>query len=68
MGKIIGKLKHTYAFPELQTRIFDKQCVIWSFLPSFNEFYHKLHILKISANILLQLAMRKTVTIRVISR
>ena len=35
------------AFPELQTKFFHKQCVIWSFLPSFNEFHHKLHIFKI---------------------
>ena len=53
MGKIMGKLKHNYnAFPELQTRFFEKQCVIWSFPPSFNEFHHKLRILKISGTIM----------------
>ena len=47
MGKIMAKLKHNYnSFPELQTKFFHKQCVIWSFLPSFNEFHHKLYILK----------------------
>ena len=31
MGKIMGNLKHTYnAFPELQTKFFHTQCVIWS--------------------------------------
>ena len=49
MGKIMAKPKHNYnAFPELQTKFFHKQCVIWSFSPSFNAFRHKLHILKIS--------------------
>ena len=48
MGKIMGKLKHTFnAFPDLQTKFFHKQCVIWSFLPSFNDFHHNLHILQI---------------------
>ena len=47
MGKIIGNLKHTYnAFAELQTKFFHKQCVIWSFPPSFTEFHHNFHILK----------------------
>ena len=60
MGKIMGKLKHNYnAFPELQTKFFHKQCIIWSFSPSFNEFHHKLHIFKISGTILEQLTMRK---------
>ena len=59
----MAKLKHNYnAFPELQTKFFQKQCVIWSFLPSFNEFHHKLYILKISGTIVEQLAMRKKVT------
>ena len=49
MGKIMGKLKHTFnAIPDLQTKFFHKQCVIWSFLPSFNDFNHILHILQIS--------------------
>ena len=53
MHKIMAKLKHNYnAFPELQTRFFHKQCVIWPSLPSFNEFQHKLPILKISGTIL----------------
>ena len=53
MGKIITKMKHTYnAFPDLQTKFFHKQCVIWRFLQSFNEFPHKLHILEISGAIL----------------
>ena len=53
MGKIMGKLKHNYnAFPELQTKFFDKKCVIWSFPPSFNEFHHKLPIFKISGTIM----------------
>ena len=69
LGKIMGKLKHNYnAFPELQTKFFHKQCVIWSFLPSFNEFHHKLYILKISGTIVQQLAMRKKVTTSVISQ
>ena len=30
LGKIIAQLKHNYnAFPELRTRFFHKQCVIW---------------------------------------
>ena len=62
MGKIMAKLKHNYnAFPELQTKFFHKQCVIWLFLPSFNKFCHKLHILKISGTTLEELAMRKIV-------
>ena len=33
MRKIMGKLKHTFnAIPDLQTKFFQKQCVIWSFL------------------------------------
>ena len=60
MGKIMCKLKHNYnAFPELQTKFFHKQCVIWSFLPSFNELHNKLHIFKISGSILEQLAISK---------
>ena len=52
MGKIMGKMKHNYnAFPELRTKFFHKQCIIWSFLPSFNEFHHNLHIFKISGRI-----------------
>ena len=63
MGKIMAKLKHNYnAFPELQTKFFHKQCVIWSFPPSSNEFRHKLHILKISGTILEELTMREKVT------
>ena len=58
----MAKLKHNYnAFPELQTKFFQKQCVIWSFLPSFNEFHQKLYILKISGTIVEQIAMRKKV-------
>ena len=68
MGKIMANLKPNYnAFPELQTKFFHKQCVIWSFPPSFNEFRHKLHILKISGTILVQLTMRKIVNTRGIS-
>ena len=53
MGKIMGKLKHNYnAFPELQTKFFHKQCVIWSFPPSFKEFHPKLAIFKISGTIM----------------
>ena len=49
MGKIMGKLKHTFnAIPDLQTKFFYKQCVIWSFLQSFNDFHHNLHISQIS--------------------
>ena len=60
MGKIMAKLKHNYnASPEPQTKFFHKQCVNWSFSPSFNQFRHKLHILKISGTILEELAMRK---------
>ena len=54
-------------FPELQTKFFHKQCVIWSFLPSFKEFHHKLHILQISGTILQQLTIRKKVTTKDIS-
>ena len=62
MGKIMGKLKHNYnAFPELQTKFFHKQCIIWSFSPSFNEFHHNFDILKIPGRILEQLTMRKSV-------
>ena len=51
MGKIMGKLKHNYdALPELQTKFCHKQCVIWSFLQSFNEFHHNFHIFKIPGN------------------
>ena len=68
MGKIMGKLKHNYnAFPKLQTKFVHKQCIIWSFPPSFNEFHHNFHILKISDTILEQLTMRKKVTTRGIS-
>ena len=69
MAKTIGKQKHNYdaAFPELETKFFHKQCVIWSFPPSFNEFHHNFHILKISGTILEQLTMRKKVTTRGIS-
>ena len=53
MGKIMGKLKHNYnALKELRTKFFHKQCVIWSFPPSFDEIHHKLHILKISGTIM----------------
>ena len=69
MGKIMGKLKNNHnAFPQLQTKFFHKQYVIWSFPPSFNEFHHNLHILKISGTILEQLTMRKKVTTRGISQ
>ena len=48
MGKIMGKLKHNYnALKELRTKLFHKQCVIWSFPESFDEFHHKFHILQI---------------------
>ena len=53
MGKMMGKLKHKYnALKELRTKFFHKQCVIWSFLPSFDEFHHKLQILKILGTIM----------------
>ena len=53
MGKIMGNLKHNYnSFQELRTNFFHKQCVIWSFPPSFNKFHQKMHILKISGTIL----------------
>ena len=49
MRKIMGKLKHTFnAIPDLQTKFFQKQCVIWSFLQSFDDFHQNLHILQIS--------------------
>ena len=68
MGKIMGNPKHNYnAFPELQTKFFHKQCVIWSFPQSFIEFHHNLNILKILGTILKQLPMRKKVTTRGIS-
>ena len=57
MGKSMAK--NYNASPEFQTKCFHKQCVIWSFSQSFNEFRHKLHILKISGTILEQLAMWK---------
>ena len=63
MAKIMGKLKHTFnAFLHLQTKFFHKQCVIWSFLPSFNQFHHNFHILQISGTFLEQIAMKKKVT------
>ena len=37
-----------FAFPELQTMFFYKQCVIWSFTSSFKEFHHSFYIFKIS--------------------
>ena len=53
MGKIMVKLKHNYnALKELRTKIFHKQCVIWSFPPSFDEIHHKLHVLQISGTIM----------------
>ena len=65
MGKNMGKLKHTFnAFPDLQTKFFHKQYVIWSFPLSFNEFHHNFHILQISGTILEQLTMSKQVTTR----
>ena len=68
MGKIMGKPNHNYkAFAELQTTFFHKQCVIWSFPPSCNDFHHKLQTLKISGTILKQLTTRKKVTTRGIS-
>ena len=61
MAKIMGKLKHNYnAFPQLQTMFFHKHCVIWSFLPSFNELHHKLHIFKTSGTIPEQLTEEKS--------
>ena len=52
MGKIMGRLKHNFnALPKLQTKFFHKQCVIWSFPPSFNEFNRNFHIFKISGKI-----------------
>ena len=60
MGKIMGNLKHTYnAFPELQTKFFYTQCVIWSFPLSFTEFHNDFHIFKISGTILEKLTMMK---------
>ena len=59
MAKVMGQLKHNYnAFPELRTKFFHKQCAIWSFSPSFNEFHHKLHTFEISGRILEKLTMR----------
>ena len=56
----MGKLKQHYnAFKELRTRFFHKQCVIWSFPPSFNEFHQYLHVFQISGTILEILTMRK---------
>ena len=58
MVAIMGNLKHTYnAFPELQTKFFHKQCVIWSFPTSFTEFHHNFHILESSGTILEELTM-----------
>ena len=69
MSEIIAKLKHNYdAFPELQTKFFHRQCVIWSFPPSFNEFHHNFHIFKILGTNVGQLTMKKKVTTRGISR
>ena len=60
MGKIMGNLKHTYnALPELQTKFFHTQCVIWSFPASFTEFHHDFRILQISGTILEKLTMMK---------
>ena len=60
MGKIMGNLKHTYnALPELQSKFFHTQCVIWSFPASFTEFHHDFHILQISGTILEKLTMMK---------
>ena len=60
MGRIMGNRKHTYnAFPELQTKFFHTHCVIWSFPPSFTEFHHNFHILKIPGTILEKLTMMK---------
>ena len=68
MSKIMSKLKHNYnAFKKLRTKFIHKQCAIWSFSPSFNEFRHKLHTFEISGTILEQLAMKKKVTTRGIS-
>ena len=66
MDKIMGKLKHNYnAFQELRTKFLHKQCVISSFLPSFNEFHHNFHIFKISGTTILEpLRRRKKVTTR----
>ena len=56
----MGKLKHNYnAFKELRTRFFHKQCVIWSFPASFNEFHQYLHVFQISGTILEILTMKK---------
>ena len=61
MGKITGKLKHTVnAFPDLQTKFLHKQYIIWSFLPSFNEFHQNFHLLRISGTFQEQLTMRKS--------
>ena len=40
------------AFTEIQTTFLNKHSVIFSLLPYFNEFHHKLHISKISGTIL----------------
>ena len=56
----MDKLKQYYnASPELQTKSFQKQCIIWSFPQSFSEFHHNLHIFQISGTILETLRMRK---------
>ena len=61
MDKILGKLKQIHnAFPELQSK-FHKQCVILSFAPSFNEFYHNFNIFKILVLIPEQFTMTKKV-------
>ena len=60
MGKIMGNLKHTYnAFPELQTKFFHTQCVIWSYPKSFTELHHDFHIFQTSGTILEKLTMVK---------
>ena len=52
MGKIMDKLNHNYnAFPELQTKFFRKQWIIWSIPPSFKEFHYSFYIFKISGTI-----------------
>ena len=57
---MMGKLKHDYnAFRKVPSKFFHKKCVFWSFPQSFNEFRHKLHILKISGTILEQLTRSK---------
>ena len=60
MDKIMSKLTHNYnAFPELQTKFFHKQCVIWSFPPRFNEFHHNFHIFEILGTIVEQQTISK---------